>query len=155
MSSISNAHLRLFIGSLVLFLIGVSWLRNRVFPGDSIPGHWFFAALLGTLAGSISMMANAAGPVMVIYLLAMKLPKKKFIATSAWFFWLINLSKLPFSKKLDLISLQSLQTNLMLLPFIIIGGFIGIILVHRIFQRVFNFAVQAFAVCGALLLIFT
>ena len=155
MSSISNAHLRLFIGSLVLFLMGVSWLKNRVFPGDSIPGHWLFAAVLGTLAGSISMMANAAGPVMVIYLVAMTLPKKSFIGTSAWFFWLINLLKLPFSNRLDLINVQSLQINLMLLPCIIGGGIIGILLVKRISQKGFNSVVQVLAVAGALFLIFT
>ncbi len=154
MNYISNMHLRIFIGVLVLVLMGVSWLREKLFSNDSIPGHWLFAAVLGVLAGSTSMMANAAGPVMVIYLMAMRLPKESFIGTSAWFFWLINLSKLPFSNRLDLISLQSLQTNLLLLPSILIGGIIGIFLVHRISQKFFNGAVQILAVCGALFLIF-
>ena len=30
------------------------------------------------------MMANAAGPIMVIYLLAMRLPKTEFIGTAVW-----------------------------------------------------------------------
>jgi len=154
MSYISNIHLRIFIGILVLALISVSWLRNKVFPNDRMPEHWLFAAVLGTLAGSTSMMANAAGPVMVIYLLAMRLPKESFIGTSAWFFCLINLLKLPFSNRLDLISLQSLQTNLVLFPCIILGGIVGIILVKRIPQNVFNRAVQGLAVVGALFLIF-
>ena len=154
MSYISNTYLRIFIGILVLLLIGVSWLREKVFPGDSIPEHWLFAAVLGILAGSTSMMANAAGPVMVIYLVAMRLPKESFIGTSAWFFWLINLTKLPFSNRLDLISLQSLQTNLVLLPFIIVGGVIGIFMVRRISQEVFTAVVQVLAVFGALFLIF-
>jgi uncharacterized membrane protein YfcA len=153
MSYISNMELRIFIGILVLVLISVSCLMNKVFPNDSVPEHWLFAALLGTLAGSTSMMANAAGPVMVIYLLAMRLPKESFIGTSAWFFWLINLLKLPFSQRLDLINLQSLQTNLVLLPCIVVGGIVGIILVKRISQNVFNRAVQVLAVGGALFLI--
>lgn len=153
MSYISNMHLRIFIGILVLVLIGVSWLRDRIFPDNRVPEHWLFAAVLGTLAGSTSMMANAAGPVMVIYLLAMRLPKESFIGTSAWFFWLINLLKLPFSHRLDLINLQSLQTNLVLFPCIVIGGIVGIILVKRISQNVFNRAVQVLAVGGAFFLI--
>lgn len=153
MSFISNAHLRIFIGILVLFLMAISWLRNKMFPGDRIPEHWLFAVVLGVLAGSTSMMANAAGPVMVIYLIAMKLPKENFIGTSAWFFWFINLSKLPFSQKLELINLQSLETNLVLLPCIMVGGIIGILLVRRISQQVFNSAVQVLAVGGALFLI--
>lgn len=155
MSYISNTDLRKLIGILVLALMGISWVRNKVFPDDRIPNHWLFAALLGSLAGSTSMMANAAGPVMVIYLLAMRLHKESFIGTSAWFFCLINLLKLPFSHRLNLINFHSLQTNLVLLPCIIIGGLIGIFLVHRISQKVFNGVVQVLAVCGALFLIFT
>ena len=153
MSYISDIHLRIFIGVLVLVLIVISWIRNKFFPGGRIPEHWLFAAVMGTLAGSISMMANAAGPVMVIYLMAMRLPKANFIGTSAWFFCLINLSKLPFSKKLDLINLQSLQTDLLLLPCIIAGGIIGIFLVHRVSQKTFNVALQVLAAAAACFLI--
>ena len=153
MSYISDADLKTFIGALVLILMTVSYIKNRVLSGDSMPDHWLFAAVLGTLAGSTSMMANAAGPVMVIYFMAMKLPKEYFIGTGAWFFWIINLSKLPFSQKLNLINIQSLQTNLILLPFIITGGVIGIFLVKRISQKVFNNVVQLLAVMAALYLI--
>ncbi|MGD9160620.1 MAG: sulfite exporter TauE/SafE family protein [Desulfobacteraceae bacterium] len=154
MDYISDEALRTFIGFLVFILIGVSYFRNRVLSDNHMPDHWMFAAVLGSLAGFTSMMANAAGPVMVIYLLAMRLPKESFIGTSAWFFWIINLSKLPFSHRLDLINLQSFQTNLVLLPCIVAGGIVGIILVKRISQNMFNRAVQALAVCGALFLIF-
>ena len=153
MSYISNANLRIFIGVLVLVLLGVAWLRDIVFSSDRIPEYWLFAAVLGTLAGSTSMMANAAGPVMVIYLMAMRLPKESFIGTSAWFFWIINLSKLPFSSRLDLINLQSLQTNLVLLPCIIVGGVVGVLMVHRISQKIFNVVVRVLAVGAALFLI--
>jgi len=152
---ISNENLKTFIGLLVLILLGVSWLRIKVFSDERIPDHWFFAALLGTLAGSTSMMANAAGPVMVIYLMAMRLNKESFIGTSAWFFWLINLSKFPFSFRLDLINLQSFQTNLVLLPGILVGGIAGILLVHRISQKVFDMVVKLLAIGAAFYLIFS
>jgi len=154
-SHISNDHLRVFIGVLVIVLMFVAWLRNKYISGDDIPSHWLFAAVLGTLAGATSMMANAAGPVMVIYLVAMRLSKENFIGTSAWFFWIINLSKLPFSSRLDLISFQSLQTNLALLPCIISGGIIGIFLVNRISQKIFNRVVQLLAAGAACFLIFS
>lgn len=151
----SDNRLRTFIGVLVILLIVVSWLRNRYISGDDIPSHWLFAAVLGTMAGAISMMANAAGPVMVIYLVAMRLPKENFIGTSAWFFWIINLTKLPFSSRLDLINLQSLQTNLVLFPCIVLGGIIGIVLVHHVSQRTFNYTIQVLAAGAALFLIFS
>lgn len=155
MGHISNTLLRDFIGGLVLVLMLVSWLKDRVFSDNDISGHWLFAALLGTLAGSTSMMANAAGPVMVIYLVAMRLPKESFIGTSAWFFWLINLSKLPFSHRLDLMNFQSLSANLVLLPCIAAGGIIGIFIVKRISQKKFNTVVQILAAGASIFLIFT
>ena len=154
MGWISNEDLKIFIGLLVIVLLALSWLREKSFSDKKIPGHWLFAASLGATAGCTSMMANAAGPVMIIYLMAMGLSKENFIGTSAWFFWIINLSKLPFSNRLDLISLESLQANLVLFPFIITGGVVGILLVHRISQNIFNTAVKVLAAAAAVYLIF-
>ena len=61
-------------------------------PGIAWPFSW--------LAGSTTMIANAAGPVMTIYLLACRLPKFEFVGTAAWFFFAINLLKVPFSASL-------------------------------------------------------
>ena len=43
------------------------------------------------------MVANAAGPVMSLYLLTARLDKLKFLGTAPWFFLLVNLFKVPFS----------------------------------------------------------
>lgn len=153
MGQISNEGLKVFIGMLILILMAVSWMREKIFPDDRIPGHWLFAAFLGTLAGANSMMANAAGPVMIIYLMAMGLSKESFIGTSAWFFWIINLSKLPFSHRLDLINPESLLANLALLPFIVTGGIMGILLVHRISQKSFDNVVKFLAIGAAVYLV--
>ena len=72
------------------------------------------------------MMANAAGPIMAIYLLAMRMDKKDFIGTTAWFFFILNLSKTPFSGNLDLINADTLTTNLVLVPVILAGGGVGV-----------------------------
>ena len=153
MEQISNEGLKVFIGTLILILMALSWMRDKILPDDKIPGHWLFAAFMGTLAGANSMMANAAGPVMIIYLMAMGLSKENFIGTSAWFFWIINLSKLPFSHRLDLINPESLLANLALLPFIIAGGVTGILLVHRISQKVFDNVVKLLAAGAAVYLV--
>ena len=155
MNYISNEQLKTFIGLLVLILLFISWIKDKLLPDQNIPSHWTFAAVLGALAGATSMMANAAGPVMVIYLMAMRLPKENFIGTSAWFFWMINLSKLPFSHRLDLISPQSLHINFVLLPCIIVGGITGVLLVKRISQELFNMVVKMLAAGAALFLIFS
>ena len=48
------------------------------------------------------MTANAAGPVMTLYLSAAGIDKRRFVGTSAWFFLIVNLAKVPFSIGLGL-----------------------------------------------------
>jgi uncharacterized membrane protein YfcA len=80
---------------------------------------------LGALTGITTMLANAAGPVMTVYLLMMRLAKYEFVGTSAWFYCIINLTKLPFSYSLGVINLSSLGFNLILLPAVAAGALAG------------------------------
>ena len=151
---INDQQLMLVIGLIVLILLAVNYWRNRR-PDQQphIPNHWLFAAVMGLLAGTTTMLANAAGPIMAIYLLAMRLDKKQFLGTGAWYFFIMNLVKVPFSGKLDLITTQSFLTNLALLPAILLGGLAGIILVNRIPTRLFNRIVTILAALTALTLL--
>ena len=90
-----------------------------------MPHTWWFAALTGVMAGFTTMVANAAGPVMLLYLLAVGLPKLTFIGTGAWFFMLVNAFKVPFSLKLGLITTNSLIVDAILLVPMIPGSFCG------------------------------
>jgi len=47
------------------------------------------------LSGFASMIGNAAGPIFAIYLLALGFTKNNFIGANSWFFFMINLIKLP------------------------------------------------------------
>jgi L-ascorbate metabolism protein UlaG (beta-lactamase superfamily) len=59
---------------------------------------------------------------------------------------------MPFSFGLNLINRQSLLTDLALMPFIVLGGFLGILLVHRIPQKAFNNLIMALAALAAIFL---
>lgn len=150
MEHITNDQLKPMIGVLVLVLTAGSWLRERLVSNESIPKHWLFAALIGILAGSTSMLANAAGPIMIIYLVAMRFQKREFIGTQAWFFWILNLSKIPFSQGQGLITMQSFLTNLSLLPCIIVGAALGIHLANRLPEAVFALIVRLLALMAAI-----
>jgi uncharacterized membrane protein YfcA len=113
-----------------------------------------FAATLGFIAGVTTMMANAAGPIMIIYLLAMRLPKIEFVGTGAWFFFVVNWLKVPLSAKLELMTVASVKLNLMMLPFIAVGAAAGIFLLKRIPQKAFSTVVQVLAVAAAVKLLF-
>jgi uncharacterized membrane protein YfcA len=155
MDYVTDDQLQPIMGVIVLAMLGLNYWRTRIGGEEApIPGQWWFVALMGFLAGLTTMMANAAGPVMIIYLLAMRLPKVEFIGTSAWFFFVINWLKVPFSVNLDLITRDSLRLDLMMLPLIGLGAVAGIVFLRRVPQRVFNSLVQILAAAAAVKLLF-
>jgi uncharacterized protein len=115
-----------------------------------IPG---FAALFGILGGFATMIGNVAGPVFAVYLLALRLPKKIYIGTTAWFFAIINLSKLPLQYFVwNNISVQSLRIDLFAIPFVILGAYIGIKVVHLIKDPAYRWSVVLITFISALLI---
>ena len=95
---VSDRHARLMIGTIIVALAVLSyWRRYRAaqpHPDTQLGRHsWVFAAAVGVVAGCITLIANAAGPLMAIYLVAMRLPKMEYVGTAAVFFMLLNLSK--------------------------------------------------------------
>jgi uncharacterized protein len=152
---IDDARLRPVIGLIILFILGLNyWWKRQSGEKVNIPSRWWFAAFMGLLAGTTTMLANAAGPIMVIYLLAMRLPKREFIGTGAWYFFLGNLIKVPFSARLGLINSASLQLNLTLFSAIAFGAILGILVLKKIPEKAFNIVVQVLTVAAALKLLF-
>ncbi len=152
---INDQQLKPIIGGIVLVMLGLNYWRTRAGGEEApIPTQWWFAVALGFMAGVTTMMANAAGPVMIIYLLAMRLPKIEFVGTSAWFFFAVNWLKVPFSAHLNLVTAESVKLNLMMLPFIAAGALLGILLLKRIPQKAFTVIVQVLAAAAAVRLLF-
>ena len=135
-------------------MLALNLWRNRKDEILEVPSGKWFPAAMGLSAGITTMMANAAGPIMAIYLLAMRLPKNAFIGTGAWYFLLVNCFKVPFSATLGLITWESLRLNLMLAPLIILGSFLGIRLAHYLPEKIFAALIQILAAAGALRLLF-
>ena len=153
MTLVSDRQLRPNIGAIVLGMLLINyWRQSREGADPKIPDDRWFPAIIGIIAGITTMMANAAGPVMTIYLLAMRLPKEGFIGTIAWYFFIINCFKVPFSAAQGLINPASLKINLAMAPFIVAGALAGIRLARFIPEKIFMAAVQWLAAAGALTL---
>jgi uncharacterized protein len=152
MKVISDAQLKPIIGVIVVMMLAVNWWRNRA--GENVPTQWWFAEVMGFFAGLTTMMANAAGPVMIVYLLAMRLPKIEFVGTSAWFFFIVNWLKVPFSMHLGLVNVASIKLGFIMLPFIIIGAILGIVALKKMPQKVFEITIQVLALAAAIKLLF-
>jgi uncharacterized membrane protein YfcA len=98
------------------------------------------------------MVANAAGPVMALYLLAVKADKNRFVATGAWFFLVVNVAKTPFSAGLGLIHTDTLALLATLVPVVLVGTWCGRRFLRSLSQRHFDrLVIAASALSGAIL----
>jgi uncharacterized membrane protein YfcA len=148
---VPGARFNPVIGGVVLAMAAAQIVRNqRPNLFADVPHTHGFAWTMGLLAGVTTMVANAAGPVMALYLLAVALPKDEFVGTGAWFFLLINCIKVPFSAQLGLITSHTLLFNALLVPLIIVGLFIGRSVVTRVPQVWFDRLILIFAGLAAL-----
>ncbi|MFC9856332.1 MULTISPECIES: sulfite exporter TauE/SafE family protein [unclassified Streptomyces] len=177
-----DAAVRTSIGAILLFMSGVTVWRRRAAVaartgteakaesdekvptdekaetgpktrrGTSRVGR-ITARVYGVLGGFTTMVANAGGPVMSLYLLSAGFRKLGFLGTSAWFFLIVNTSKVPFSVGLGLIDARSLLLDACLVLFVVPGAYIGRRCVDRINQKVFERIVIGATVLGGLQLL--
>lgn len=151
---------RTTIGVILLALVAVTVIRRRR-PAPERPegeehvgaGVTAARAGYGLLGGFTTMVANAGGPVMSMYFYAMRMPVLTFLGTSAWFFAVVNILKLPFSASLGLLSSSTLVMDLMLVPVVLIGAFLGTRIARRIPQKAFESVVLVLTVVSALALL--
>lgn len=151
---VSDIWFKNIIAILVFLCIGLMLWKDRKNGENLFPDKWWFAASMGVLGGFATMIGNVAGPIFAIYLLAMHLPKNSFIGTGAWFFLIVNVSKFPLHILVwKTIDWQTLTLDLMLLPAIALGAFLGIYLVKRISEKLYRTAVIIITALSAFLLL--
>ncbi len=147
------------MGGILLALVALQMWRKQKTKGQEavaaelVPQNWPMLIAFGILAGFTTMVANAAGPVMILYLLAMRLPKMEFIGTSAWYFLVLNLFKVPFSYDLGLINPASLKIDAYFAPVAMISVVAGRWLVKFIDQELFEKLALVFTILAALKLL--
>jgi uncharacterized membrane protein YfcA len=150
---------RTSIGAILLLMAAVTVWRRRAAAQDAEPDSVatrtgrIKARSYGVLGGFTTMVANAGGPVMSMYLLSAGFRKLGFLGTSAFFFLIVNVSKVPFSVGLGLIDGHSLLLDAALAAFVVPGAFIGKWAVNRINQQLFERLVIAATVVGGVQLL--
>ena len=161
LSRIGDQDMRQLIGGIVVTLVAVHLFRRwrargkPTTPGEAEAAHpiWF-APVIGILAGFTTLVANAAGPLMAVYLLAMRLPKLEYVGTAAVFFLLLNLFKVPFMVSLGLITQPSFALNLWLAPAVLVGALAGRKILPLINQKMFENLALFFSAAAGLRLLF-
>lgn len=142
------------IAILVFICIALMLLKDRNKDRNLFPDTWWFAATMGVLGGFATMIGNVAGPIFAIYLLAKHLPKNSFIGTGAWFFLIINFTKFPLHIFVwKTISWNTLTLDLLLLPGIAAGAFLGVWLVKKFSDELYRTFVFVITALSAFLLL--
>ena len=147
------------IGILIILMLVLHLARGHL--SDRLTPHSKIGvAGTGVFAGLTTTVSNAAGPIMSIYLAALGMSKKEFVGTSAWYFFAINVSKVPIYIVLTylnpakpIMTRHSLIIDAVLTPGILAGVFIGKWILPHISQKAFNSAVLVLAALGAVKLI--
>ncbi|MDD3179193.1 MAG: sulfite exporter TauE/SafE family protein [Opitutaceae bacterium] len=157
MGRINDAQTARLIGGILAVMLALHfWRKTTRGREEQAVAHappWF-AAVIGLLAGFTTLVANAAGPVMILYLLAMRLPKLEFLGTGAVFFMLLNWFKVPFMVDLGLINGGSVMLNLWLTPAVLAGAVLGRRIVPHLNQQIFEAVALFFTAVAAVKLLF-
>jgi uncharacterized protein len=155
----SARALDITIGLTILSMVVVQlWRTVRRSP--PAPATFGAATGYGAAGGFTTFVANAAGPVMNTYLLGLGLDKDALVGTAAWFYFAVNLAKIPFYLAVGELSDggrfftgASLRFDLILVPAVVIGVLVGRRLFYLLPQRVFSHLVLVLSAVGALKLL--
>jgi uncharacterized protein len=143
---VDDTAMKRTIGAMLLAILAVHVWQRR--SGKAPTGRGW-APLYGLLAGFTTMVANAGGAVMALYLLSSGYSKLRFLGTAAWFFFIVNLFKVPFSAGLGLIDTDSLGLNAVLAVAVVAGAVVGRATIKRVDQRRFEQLILFFTVVAS------
>ena len=157
---IDEGHIRPVIGAILLLMTALhflrKWSRRHSRPNeDPLMNKPIVFSATGIVGGFATMVANAAGPVAALYLMACNLKKYAYVGTAAWLFFIVNLLKVPFMIDLGLVNSTSIRLSLGLSVFAIAGAVIAPHILRRIDERIFTLLVWSFVVIGAIKLAFS
>jgi uncharacterized membrane protein YfcA len=138
-----TALIRLEVGVEAVVLVSLHWFR--LWRGAELHGRPtpLRSTLTGLFAGASSTLAHAAGPIIALYLLPMKLDRRLFVGTSAIYFAILNMTKLPAYGWSGQFPLDVLRLSAMCLPLVVVGALAGAWLNQRMDDRLFSRVVYA------------
>ena len=147
------------IGVIILVMVAIQlWRMFRRRPAR--PATPRDAVVYGSAGGFTTFVSNSAGPVMNTYLVGLGLDKDEQVGTSAWFYFAVNLAKIPLYVALGALTSgghfftrDTLLWNLLMVPAIVAGVYLGRFLLPRISQATFVVLVLVLSALGGLRLL--
>ncbi len=151
---IDDRTFKIWISFCILLGVGIMlWTENSNRWSGLVKKRWY-SPVFGFIMGFSTMIGNAAGPALSVYMLSKKLDKITFTATAAWFIMILNFTKIPLQLFFwHNLTLEGFILNLMALPFILLGGFLGIKILKVLPEKRFRQIIVAMVIISAVFLI--
>lgn len=153
---VDDKTFKIFISSCIIvgMVIMITLERSSRERQEYLTNKKWYSPLFGFILGFSTMIGNAAGPALSVYMLSKRLDKITFAATSAWFIFILNLSKVPLQLFIwKNITWSGVMLNFMALPFILLGGFIGIKIIKILPEKTFRYLIITLVMAASILLI--
>lgn len=151
---INDKQFKMVISISVLICLFTLIYTEKKGESLKIPRNRWFYAVAGIITGFTSMIGNAAGPIFSVYLLTMNFKKNDFMGTTAWFFFLINLSKVPLQILFwHNISVKTVLLTIVMVPAIAIGAFFGMLMIKKIKEKSFRYIIIGVTAIAAIRLL--
>ncbi len=152
---LNDVQFNVALATVILIGAGIMVWRDYISKSSQVPTSKLFAVFMGLFAGFTSMLGNASGPVIAIFLLSLHIPKQEFAGTRAWYFFIMNAVKFPLYMFVwKTISLTTLRDGALLIPALIVGMLIGFKLVKIIPEKLFRIIILVLIVVSAMGLLF-
>lgn len=153
-ATVDTHMLSRIVGVLILVSVALEvWRRTHPAPDEGGKPHWAAVGFFGALAGMTTMAANAGGTAMTLYLVNMRVSMLAFMGTSAWFFFFVNLLKVPFLVGLGFLTTETLRADLWFAPLIVVGAMVGVWTFRRMNEKVFVYVALGLSALASVWLI--
>jgi uncharacterized membrane protein YfcA len=152
---VSDRQFKTIIGLSVLVCVGLMIFIEVKGDRFAVPEKAWFFAMAGILSGFTTMIGNAAGPIMSLYLVAMGYRKNNFLGTYSWFFLIINAIKVPLQVLLwHNITWSNAAMAAIMIPAVALGAVLGALLVKKINEKLFRYLVIGMTFIAAVRMFF-
>jgi uncharacterized membrane protein YfcA len=107
----------------------------------------------GILAGVATTIGNAAGPILSLYFLLLKLDKLSFVGTGSIFFMFVNVSKVPIFMGQGIFHPEYFSSVAVTAPLVLVGALAGRKFLHWVSQVWFNRIILTFTALAGIWLV--
>lgn len=135
---IVGALIRLEIGIECILLVGLHWWRQKKGVQTHLMPEPWRSWITGSFAAISSTLAHAAGPIIAMYLLPLKLDRQLFVGVCALYFFLLNTAKLPAYYASGMFAQAELGFTLKFAPLVVLGAIAGYVLLRKLSDKAFS-----------------